>query len=50
MKGAVLIAAGVLLILWLATNISDPAPAAKNLLLLGVLLVLAGVWVIVRGR
>lgn len=50
MKGLALIVAGMLLVLWLATNLSDPAPSAKYLLLLGVAMIAAGVWMIMRRR
>lgn len=48
--GPALIVAGAILVLWLATNLSDPAPSAKYLLPFGVLMIAAGLWAIVRRR
>ena len=45
-----LIAVGTLLVVWLAANLSDPAPSAPYLLLLGVVMIGAGVSQVVRGR
>lgn len=50
MKGFALIAAGAALLVWLGTDASDPAPSAKYLLLLGVLMITVGVWIVIRGR
>lgn len=48
--GSMLMIAGALLVLWLAGNISDPAPSAKYFLMLAVAMIAAGVWVSVRSR
>ena len=50
MRGLAFIIAGALLVLWLATNLTDPSPSAKYLLLLGVVMFAFGVWALVRGR